>query len=78
MKVTLGEDWVFEISFRRRKQHGRAFYKALHGDGLKCPYGCIGTDALTYGLVSHLMEKHNHTEKLAWEIATRNKEAKHE
>lgn len=58
------KEWDAETS-----THARAFYEALHGEGLTCPYGCKGHAALMYGLVSHLIEKHGMSEKAAWKKA---------
>jgi hypothetical protein len=50
-------------------KHAKAFYNALHKNGLRCPHGCEGRAALMYGLVSHLVEKHGYTEPDAWKKA---------
>ena len=60
------------IEVAEKMTYGKAFRKALDGDGLKCPHGCKGHAALTFGLVSHLMQKHGYTEEEAWNKTSEN------
>lgn len=49
---------------------GQAWAQILkENSGLRCPHGCKGCAVRVFGLVRHLMEKHNYSEKAAWRKA---------